>query len=57
MTRSTTILSVRHQGRVAIGGEMRRRVDQLIGAGNLQLRTSTVTTTSAGRGNGRSRPR
>ena len=43
---------------VAVGGEMRSRVDQLIGVGNLQLKTAVPsTTTTAPRGNGRSRPR
>ncbi len=41
--------------RVAISGEMRARVDQLLGPGNLRLLTAPPGATTAGRGNGRSR--
>jgi len=41
--------------RLSIDPEMRRRVDQLLGAGNLRLLTAQPTASPAGRANGRSR--
>ncbi|MBN2475263.1 MAG: DNA polymerase III subunit alpha [Pirellulales bacterium] len=45
------------QFRVAVGGEMRSRVDDLLGPGNFQLVTATPTAAGGGRANGRSRAR
>ena len=41
--------------RLAVSGEMRSRVDQLLGPGNFRLLTTPPGTVTAGRGNGRSR--
>jgi len=41
--------------RVTVGGEMRRRVDDLLGPGNFRLITATPSLAANGRANGRSR--
>ena len=41
--------------RVAVTGEMRSRVDELMGPGNFRLVTAAPSLSAAGRGNGRSR--